>query len=213
MLRFGPADGPVLIVAPPLFEEANRTRAFLVRILRLLAEHGIASALPDLPGQGESLLPTVDARLRIWCEAFGFAATSSGRPLAGTLAFRAGALVDALPHAPARWRLSPITGSELVRELERTRAAAGRATAARGGPVEIAGNFLAPELLDELRTATPYNERTAPTRTVRLDTDPRPADRKLPGPPLWRRTEPGVDETLAFTLADDITDWVRTCAA
>ncbi len=56
MLRFGPTNGPVMIVAPPLFEEANRTRAFVVTILRALAERGIASALPDLPGTGESLL-------------------------------------------------------------------------------------------------------------------------------------------------------------
>ena len=42
MLRFGPRDGPVVIAAPALFEEANRTRAFLVRILRLLGDCGIA---------------------------------------------------------------------------------------------------------------------------------------------------------------------------
>lgn len=41
MLRFGPAAGPVVVVALPLFEEANRTRAFAVAILRALAERGV----------------------------------------------------------------------------------------------------------------------------------------------------------------------------
>ena len=42
MLRFGPDTGPVVVVALPLFEEANRTRAFAVSILRALAARGIA---------------------------------------------------------------------------------------------------------------------------------------------------------------------------
>ena len=46
MLRFGPAGGPVVVAALPLFEEANRTRSFVVTILRLLAARGIAGALP-----------------------------------------------------------------------------------------------------------------------------------------------------------------------
>src|ERR1700741_3511005 len=56
MLRFGPDTGPVVIAVIPLFEEANRTRAFIVTILRALAGLGIASAVPDLPGTGESLM-------------------------------------------------------------------------------------------------------------------------------------------------------------
>src|SRR3954469_12418228 len=63
MLRFGPDTGPVVIAAMPLFEEANRTRAFIVTILRALAAQGIASALPDLPGTGESLIETEHASL------------------------------------------------------------------------------------------------------------------------------------------------------
>src|SRR3546814_8095624 len=54
MLRFGPDTGPVVVLALPLFEEANRTRAFAVTMLRALAERGVASVLPDLPGQGRS---------------------------------------------------------------------------------------------------------------------------------------------------------------
>ncbi|MEG8052367.1 hypothetical protein QP185_02180 [Sphingomonas aerolata] len=53
MLRFGPDAGPRVIAVLPLFEEANRTRAFLVETLRALAGRGIGSILPDLPGTGE----------------------------------------------------------------------------------------------------------------------------------------------------------------
>jgi HAD superfamily hydrolase (TIGR01509 family) len=40
MLRFGPAEGPLVVLAMPLFEEANRTRAFAVTLLRALAAAG-----------------------------------------------------------------------------------------------------------------------------------------------------------------------------
>src|SRR4051812_44244910 len=69
MLRFGPDTGPVVIAAMPLFEEANRTRTFIVSILRMLAGHGIATALPDLPGAGESLTETEYASVRNWNKA------------------------------------------------------------------------------------------------------------------------------------------------
>ena len=61
MIRFGPSTGPVVVAVLPLFEEANRTRTFLTGVLRRLAERHIASVLPDLPGQGESLVPTENA--------------------------------------------------------------------------------------------------------------------------------------------------------
>ena len=41
LLHFGPAEGPVVVAVPALFEEANRTRALLVAVLRGLAERGI----------------------------------------------------------------------------------------------------------------------------------------------------------------------------
>lgn len=215
MLRFGPDRGPVLLVALPLFEEANRTRAFIVRILRLLGDRGYASALPDLPGQGESLKPTVEARLDHWRRAFKCAAAhaAAGRGLTGVLAFRGGALVDALTLAPARWRFAPLTGEELTREMHRVRAAAARNKPEGCAAIEIAGNLLSPELLRDLQVAIPHDTAGAPLRTVRLDTDPRPADRKLPGPPLWRRSEPAVDEALAAALTDDIAAWLSACAA
>ena len=70
MLRFGPDCGPVVTLALPLFEEANRTRAFAVDLLRVLAAQGIGGVLPELPGQGESEVPPERARLCNWRAAF-----------------------------------------------------------------------------------------------------------------------------------------------
>src|SRR3546814_11084271 len=49
----GTSSATILIV-PPLFEEANRTRRTLVLAMRALAAEGFAALLPDLPGQNES---------------------------------------------------------------------------------------------------------------------------------------------------------------
>ncbi|WP_448661038.1 hypothetical protein ACG3SL_10430 [Sphingomonas sp. CJ20] len=195
MVRFGPDTGPVMVAALPLFEEANRTRAFVVTILRALAARGIAGALPNLPGQGESLVATEDARVADLRRAF--AAACAGRR-AFAIGVRSGALLDAEAVVAGRWHLAPQTGAELLRELERQRHA--------GDGTGYGGNAVAPELLAELGDCAPQ-----PARTVRLDTDPKPADLKLPGAPLWRRAEPDNDSALAERLADDIAAWVRAC--
>lgn len=217
MLRFGPATGPIVVVALPLFEEANRTRAFAVTILRALAERGIAGVLPDLPGQGESLLPTHETDLAKLRTAFAAAAVSLATP-AISLAIRSGALLDGEAALAGRYHLSPMNGADLRRELVRARQASSReageafdpaALETATEPVELAGNLIAPALLAELTTATPV---TGIARTVRLETEAKPADAKLPGSPLWRRAEPDNDLAFAQTVADDIAAWIATCA-
>jgi len=216
MLRFGPGTGPVVVVALPLFEEANRTRAFAVTILRALADRGIAGVLPDLPGQGESLLPTHEATLAGLSKAFAAAVSSLGRS-AYSLAIRSGALLDGSALVVARYHLSPATGSDLRRELVRARQASARESGeafdpasidTATDPVELAGNRIAAQLLAELATATPA---TTAVRTVRLETEARPADAKIAGSPLWRRAEPDNDADFAARIAADIADWVATC--
>lgn len=199
MLRFGPSDGPVVVAALPLFEEANRTRTFMVTLLRALAARGIAGALPDLPGQGESLATTEAVRLADLRDAYAAAVRHVGRP-AFALSIRSGALLDVTAALGRRWHLSPQTGPELLRELERLRRT--------GGGDDFGGNRVSPVLLGEL----PGAGIAGRSRTVRLDSDGRPADRHVPGAPLWRRSEPGNDSALAGLLADDIAGWVRTCA-
>lgn len=200
--RFGPDRGPVVIVALPLFEEANRTRTFMVRVLRLLAERGIAGALPDLPGQGESVVGTDEVTLAGLRAAFA-AASASLRARIYSLGIRSGALLDGEAALAGRWHLSPVDGTDLVRELMRTRPE----YFPTAWTVEIMGNEVTHALLEELGTASP----ASPARTVRMASDPRPADLKLDAAPLWRRAEPGDDPALAALIADDIATWVRAC--
>ncbi|WP_296611296.1 hypothetical protein [Sphingomonas sp.] len=219
MIRFGPATGPVVVVVLPLLEEANRTRTFVSGILRRLAARDIAGALPDLPGQGESLVPTENAMLAGWRTALASAATAAAgeRPV-HILSFRGGALLDHDVKAASRWQLAPAKGEALIRELLRTSAAAGARIDIdlanyndEGGPVTIAGNALSRTLLRELNAADCVREGAV--RVVRLDTDPAVADRKVAGAPLWRQSEPGDDPALADLLADDIADWIAQCAS
>jgi hypothetical protein len=221
MLRFGPDTGPVVIAAMPLFEEANRTRAFIVTILRALAGHGIGSALPDLPGTGESLIETEYAAVNNWNTAFSAAVTRlnpESRPV-HAMAVRGGALVDMAAPVASRWHFAPVAGESLVRDMLRARLAAakesGEAIGADtielpGPPIELAGNRLSRTLLAELERSVPSDG--PPRRVVRLDTDTLPADRHVAGAPQWRRSEPGNDPDLARLLADDIAAWIVTCA-
>lgn len=220
MLRFGPADGPVVVLAMPLFEEANRLRSLATTLLRLLAEQGIGSALPDLPGAGESEKSIEDSSLSIWQKSFSFAfeVAASGRP-GHVVALRGGCLVTGSTTARSRWLMAPVGGDAIVRDLVRARQAADREAGTAfdadsidqdGPPIELAGHVLPRPLLRSLRTAEP--DAGAPCRVVRLDSDPRAADLHIAGAPLWRQSEPGDDPALATTLAADLAQWVRQCA-
>jgi hypothetical protein len=220
MLRFGPTTGPIAILAMPLFEEANRLRAFAVTLCRRLAARGIATALPDLPGQGESLLPTEDARLEHWRAAFAAAANSLGASVHG-VALRSGAVVDVEAALSSRWRLAPVAGAAALADLRRAAAAGTRArgedvtlpiNALAEAPMLLAGNRIALPLFGALAEDDVVAEATGiPLRTLRLASDRAPADRKVDAAPLWRRAEPGNDPALADTLADDIADWIARC--
>jgi len=231
MLRFGPDTGPVVVAALPLFEEANRTRAFVVTILRALAERGIASALPDLPGQGESLVPLRELSILKMQDAYASAVEVFDREgrRAYAASIRSGTLLDALGLMFGRWHFAPVEGAQLLRELTRIKQAeigpsrrlgdcwffdGNLPEDAEDPPIEIAGNLISTDILTELTVKTPFSSDDAPEiphRTVRLESDPKPADLRLPGAPLWRRAEPDNDPALATLLADDIAAWVRAC--
>lgn len=226
MLRFGPDHGPVVVVALPLFEEANRLRAFAVTLCRLLAARGVASMLPDLPGQGESLVPPEDCSIREIAGGIAAASKAEGRTLY-SVAIRSGALLDKLGLFKGRWHFAPQSGPDLLRDLKRIKQAAiGSskplndlwyldATASDDGSapsIEVAGNHISVGLLTELTVAAPWQPSDGShLRIVRLDTDPRAADRHVPGMALWRRAEPDTDPALAALLADDIAAWIATC--
>ena len=182
------ADGaPTLLVLPPLFEELNRTRALLLQTMRALAGLGWRCVLPDLPGTGESETALEAVEWRHWRDA----ATTASQGAAAALSVRGGALLDDVMER--RWRLSPVAGAALVRDLERT-----ALTGASGYAPSAA-------LLDALRAAEPSGE--APT--ARLASDPAPADVRFEAAPLWRRSEPAGSPALAAALAA----WIGPCAA
>ncbi|MGA9580537.1 MAG: hypothetical protein WBR13_01035, partial [Allosphingosinicella sp.] len=82
---------------------------------------------------------------------------------------------------------------------------------ARAGLMTEGGGGYAPSeaLLTSLAAAEPGAGREV--RTLRLVTDRAEADRKLEGPPLWRRAEPQNSSELAEAMALDISQWVRSC--
>lgn len=223
MLRFGPDHGPVVVAAMPLLEEWNRTRAFVVTLLRALADRGIASVLPDLPGHGESLIPIADVtvlNLAQALEAVTDLLHAEGRATLG-LGVRSGSLLDCRALHIGRWHLAPVDPGELLRDIHKTWLAAERRPEGQRSleammygdddPVIVAGQALSSDFLSSLGGGGPFDEPGIPRRVVRLATDPRPADRHVEGLPLWRRAESGNDPALAITLADDIAAWVQTC--
>ena len=217
-----------MIVALPLFEEANRLRAFAASICRALAEQGVASALPDLPGMGESPVALEGLSLLRIAEGYEGAVDhigGEGRSAYG-FAVRSGALLDKLGLLYGRYHFAPQTGPDLLRELKRIGEAAEPGKRPRDRwyfntdlpadepdpPVEVAGHLVSTSLLTDLTVYEPWTANDGgPVRTMRLTDDPRPADRHVPGAPLWRRAEPGYDPVLAQLLADDIVQWVRVC--
>jgi len=222
MLRFGPEDAPVVIVAAPLFEEANRTRTLVVDLLRRLAARGIAGALPDLPGTGESLVATEHATIARWREAFEAAVERlwRGSQVAASIAIRGGALVDPIALLPARWQLAPMTGAAVRRDLLRTIRAGGFTGDENdlldidGQPIMVAGNPVSRELWRELPDACPLTQADeVRLRVVRLASDPRPADHRIDAGPVWRRAEPAAAPDLAEAMATDIAAWLAACAA
>lgn len=209
LMRIGsPALIPLLFL-PPLFEEMNRTRAFLAAIMRRLAAQGFGCWLPDLPGTGESERALEECRWEDWRSAAASAAwhvrTVTGRA-AVLICFRGGALLDDI-EAPGHWRFAPAEGASLARDLVRSSLVA---TAEQPGEaMELAGYRLRPDLLRDLEAADV--RPAAPLRTVRLQSDRGEADLKVPGPALWRRSEPGNAPDLAERLSTDIVAWIGQC--
>jgi pimeloyl-ACP methyl ester carboxylesterase len=196
IMRIGP-DAPAILFIPPLLEEMNRTRAFMAAVMRGLSGAGFGSILPDLPGTGESERALSQVDWAAWREAVGELA-----PFAvASVAIRGGCLLDDIIALPG-WRLAPVDGASLVRDLERSGMVSG------GGS---AGYDPSPALVDALRAASPATK--ARTRVVRLASDRGEADLKVDGPPLWRRSEPQSSSQLASLISEDIIAWVRQCAA
>lgn len=205
LMRIGDPGGPPILFLPPLLEEMNRTRALIAGTMRGLAAWGFGCWLLDLPGAGESGRPLGTCGWEDWT---GAAAAALGRvaDLAGSppalASVRGGCLLDGMAEAACRWRLAPVAGASLVRDLDR---------AAQIGGGANGGYPLSEELRAGLAGARPAEADRL--RTVRLESDPAPADLKLPGAPLWRRSEPETSSELSDVMATDIADWIGRCGA
>ena len=216
LLRHGPeGSDPRVLIVPPLFEEANRLRRTLVQTMRALADRGVASLLPDLPGQNESLVPTVAVDLNQWRSGLAdVVAAEPGPVLIASL--RGGALVDDGADAAGWWRLAPVPGATLLRTMLRARVASDREAGidssidgligeAGHSPLMLAGNMLSPAMVEQLQEAIPVE--TDPLCTVALGSGPS----DVAGSPLWLRAEPGEDDAMAAAMAESIYGWMSAC--
>lgn len=196
LLRHGAGSPITLLVLPALFEEANRMRRFTVSVMRLLAERGIGTILPDLPGTGESEINLCNVTLQHWHDAVSALAQNTS----GSVAIRGGSLLDGVVRN--RWRIAPESGERLLRDMVRATAFSEGVSAseldrrARAGPTRLAGNVMGPALYTALNDAVPLEG--AYTTTV-------------DGPKLWRAAEPGDDPELAELIANEIVSWKKIC--
>lgn len=197
-LRLG-RDSPVtLLVIPALFEESNRMRRLTVEVMRRLADRGIGTLLPDLPGQGESLVSLASLSFRDWLDFV----EDVGHNMLFSVAIRGGCLLDGI--CVHRWRLAPESGARLLRDMIRATAFSEGSSASdveqrvRQGVTRLAGNPVAPELYGALVAAEP-----APGGFVSA----------VEGPRLWRAAEPGEDAHYAAALAAEIAEWTTSCAS
>jgi alpha-beta hydrolase superfamily lysophospholipase len=204
MMRIGETEASPILFVAPLFEEMNRTRALIATTMRALAIRGFGCWLPDLRGTGESEVALKEASWDDWrhdvMAAADQARKSSGHsPL--VVSIRGGALIDDIAAAIGWWRLAPVNGASLARDMVRAGLAG----------VEWAGYAPSSDVRGRLQDARPFAQE--PLRVARLESDAGQADVKFPGSALWRRSEPGNAPALAEAMAADIAAWHAQCAA
>ena len=191
-----------LLIVPPLFEDMNRTRRFLVETQRLLDAAGIDSFLPDLPGCNESPQDFAAQSLGSWRDAMAAAA----RHVRAThvLAVRGGALV--FPTMLPGWVLEPVKGASILRQLLRARVLGAREAGlaedsgqllelGRNHGLDLAGYRLGAALVAGLDAAVPQDEGQRVIRQSDL------GGGLAGGGALWLRSEPGEDPAQSAALA------------
>jgi hypothetical protein len=189
--------GTRLLIVPALFDEGNRMRRLTVEVMRRLADSGIASVLPDLPGLHESRFPLDQASLTLWRAALAGLALATGARR--VLAMRGGALVS--PDGLAGWHYAPVPGTSVLRQMVRARIIAAREAGreekhdallalGRVQGLDLAGYRLSPAMNGDLESAqAPHDD------IITIGQD------MVGGSPLWLRAEPGDSAEQADTLA------------
>ncbi|MGE3745991.1 MAG: hypothetical protein AB7G25_09850 [Sphingomonadaceae bacterium] len=197
LLGFGHKFDRQVLFIESFFEERNLLRRTVVALARRLAESGIGSTIPDLPGCGDSLRDLREIRLAEWQNAVANAGAwlrrHSGGPLY-TASIRAGAVLDDATDAEGRWRFAPTGGGEIMRHLR-------RAAILGADKISFLGYDIGPELQDELELFRPA-QATGPMHEYIGERH---------GVPLWRRAEPGEDADLVEALALDLIAWIEKC--
>jgi hypothetical protein len=214
-IGFRPADTTRdILIVPPLFDEMNRMRRVLVSAMRDLAQRGVASVMPDLPGCNESLSPLAQQDLDRWRGAISAAAQAFGATHIASI--RGGSLVDDGPAMLPHWRLAPAKGSSLLKTMLRTRMAgdkeAGIASSmeslmatGRREPIELAGNIISPAMLASLEAGEPAEPKQLTLVALGADAD------NVSGSALWLRAEPQDDPAMAASLAEHLDRWSTSC--
>lgn len=92
------ATGGALLIVPPFAEEMNKTRWMYAEVARQLAARGVASALPDLYGTGDSEGEFREADWEVWKDDLARTAAwmqAQGRPVTAVLCTRLGCILGA----------------------------------------------------------------------------------------------------------------------
>ncbi len=212
-LCFGMGHDRRILILPPLFDEMNRLRRMLVQAMRALDRLGTGSILADLPGCNESARALHDQDLISWRSAVTAMATIFDAT--HVAAIRGGTLIDdGVAHLP-HWRLAPVKGQSILKTMIRTRIAGAKEEGlalteavildqAKVGPVALAGNLLSSAMIAQLTDAVPAPLDDCLERKLGAD---------LEGSTLWLRAEPQDDPVMSESIASDLDQWSRTCAA
>lgn len=210
-LRFGTRDAArTIIIIPPLFDEMNRTRRMLVETMRALADLGIRSLLPDLPGCNESLADISKQCISDWRRAVNDATTQLKPTHIASV--RGGTLIDDVADIPIL-RLAPVKGASLLKTMLRSRLVAEKEAgitatidslmaSAQSGFLELSGYNLSLEMVQSLQDAIP-SEHCRFQQITHAEID---------GSPLWVRAEPQDDARMSLALAHRLDVWSATCA-
>lgn len=199
-----PDSGKRVLFVPPLFGEANKMRRFTVQAMHALAELGVGSVLPDLPGTNESLKPLSEQTISNWRDAVQSAAQHFKATHIVTV--RSGAVC-----APAGLPIlsyAPQSGANLMRGMLRlhmiSEREAGRETTseqldqkARESGLWIAGYDISPSLFTGLLEA----QQCEAAITLQGG--------DLGGPGLWLRAEPSEAPEQSQRFADLIAEWAQ----
>jgi len=195
-LTFNRGRNKRLLIAPALFDEANRMRRLTIEVMRRLDGAGVDTFLPDLPGTNESLQPLETQDPQDWSDAMA----SAARVFSAThvLGIRGGCLFT--PADLPALHYAPVKAGSILRQMMRARMLAAREagreetreglmTLALTSGIELTGHRLGAEFIRQFEPLVP-----APgAREIAQET--------IGGSGLWLRAEPGDSEAQADALA------------